>query len=170
MKKLNDQNEIEKLAYELTYHKYLMHKDKTYNLFTELSVSDYIALHSILKITSDHALLDKKAYLKDLADRLELSIHSMSKMASDLQSRGLVAWSHDGDGSEGTYITMTELGIQSMSRQDKILKEYYSRVIQKFGQDNLIHLLCQMEKLEKIMDSEFTCKGGDVSNECDTVE
>lgn len=133
--------------------------NKAHNLFSELTVSEYIALHSILKATSDIADEDNKAYLKDLADNLEVSIHSMSKMAGDLKSRGLVSWSHDGDGSDGTYISLTDLGVKSMYRQEEILNEYYSKVIDKFGRDNLINLLRQIEKLEEIMDAEFTDEG-----------
>lgn len=159
MNNVNDKNDVAKLAYELTYHRYLINKNKAHNLFSELSVSEYIALHSILKATSDIADSDNKAYLKDLADYLEVSIHSMSKTASDLKSRGLVSWSHDGDGSDGTYISLTELGIKSMRRQEEILNEYYSKVIEKFGHDNLINLLKQIENLEKIMDSESANEG-----------
>ncbi|MGN1047777.1 MAG: MarR family transcriptional regulator [Eubacteriales bacterium] len=159
MNNVNDKNDVAKLAYELTYHRYLINKNKAHNLFSELSVSEYIALHSILKATSDIADEDNKAYLKDLADYLEVSIHSMSKTASDLKSRGLVSWSHDGDGSDGTYISLTELGIKSMRRQEEILNEYYSKVIEKFGHDNLINLLKQIEMLEEIMDSESANEG-----------
>lgn len=159
MNNFKDKNEVAKLAYELTYHRYLINKDKAHSLFTELTVSEYIALHSISKATSDITDAGNKAYLKDLADYLEVSIHSMSKMAGNLKSRGLVSWSHDGDGSDGTYISLTELGVTSMYRQEEILKEYYSRVIEKFGHDNLINLLQQIEKLEEIMDAEFTDEG-----------
>ena len=151
MNKFKDKNEVAKLAYELTYHKYLINKDKAHALFTDLSVSEYIALHSISRATTNIANGDNKAYLKDLADYLEVPLHSMSKMAGDLKNRGLVSWSHDGDGSNGTYIALTDLGVKCMSRQE----EYYSKVIERFGHDNLINLLHQIEKLEEIMDIEF---------------
>ena len=70
-----------------------------------------------------------------------------------------MVWSHDGDGSDGTYVSITELGIKSMCRQEEILNDYYSRVIEKFGYDNIIGLLRQIEKLEEIMESDFTYKG-----------
>ncbi|MGM9657829.1 MAG: MarR family transcriptional regulator [Eubacteriales bacterium] len=159
MDNTNGKSDIAKLAYELTYHRYLINKDKARGLFTELTVSEYIALHSISKAASDIADADNKAYLKDLACYLGVSIQSMSKTAGDLKNRGLAVWSHDGDGSDGTYVSITELGIKSMCRQEEILKDYYSRVIEKFGYDNIIGLLRQIEKLEEIMDSEFTYEG-----------
>lgn len=157
---MNSKNDVAKLAYELTYHRYLMDKDKAQNLFTELAPSEYIALHSILKASSECGHPLNKTYLKDLSEQMEVSIHSVSKMVGELKDRGLVVWSHDGNGSEGTYITLTESGIGSMQRQENILSEYYGRVIEKFGHDNLIALLEQMEALEEIMISEFGEKGG----------
>lgn len=156
---MNSKNEVAMLAYELTYHRYLMDKDKAQNLFTVLSPSEYIALHRIAKASSEKGDPLKRTYLKELADGMEVSIHSASKMVGELKDRGLVVWSHDGNGSEGTYVTITESGIGSMERQETILSEYYERVIDRFGHDELIALLKQMEALEEIMNSVFTEKG-----------
>lgn len=155
---MENRNDVAKLAYELTYHRYLMNKGKARNLFIELEISEYIALHSIARVASDKNDLSQKTYLSDLAEHLEMSISGVSKMITRLKDRGLVLWSHDGDGSEGTYVVITKSGINAMSQQEKILSDYYSRVIDKFGHDNLIQLLQQMEKLEEIMDTEFTAK------------
>ncbi len=152
---MENKNDVAKLAYELTYHRYLMNKDKAQKLFTEMDVSEYIALHSIARITSDKGDISQKTYLSDLAEQLEMTIPNCSKMIKKLSSRGFVIWSHDGDGSEGTYVVITESGTKAMSYQEKILNEYYSRVINKFGHNNLIELLKLMEMLEKIMDMEF---------------
>ena len=159
MNNADGRRDVARLAYELTYHRYLINKDRARGLFTELTVSEYIALHSISKAASDIADADNKAYLKDLACYLGVSIQSMAKTAGNLKNRGLVVWSHDGDGSDGTYVSITELGIKSMCRQEEILNDYYSRVIEKFGYDNIIGLLRQIEKLEGIMESDFTYKG-----------
>lgn len=156
---MEQKNDVAKLAYELTYHKYLVNKDKAQYLFTELAMSEYIALHNIAKVTSDRDTASGRTYLKDLADQLETTIHSVSQMVSKLKDRGLVLWSHAGNGSEGTYVIITDSGLQAMHRQEARLNAYYSRVIDKFGHDNLLHLLEQMEILENIMDEEFTNEG-----------
>lgn len=157
---MNSKNEVTRLAYELTYHKYLLNRDKGQSLFTELAISDYIALHTIAKVTSGQSASAEKTYLKDLADYLEMPISSVSNMVSTLKERGLVLWSHSGDGSEGTYVIITDSGLRAMERQEEILNAYYSRVIEKFGPHNLTRLLGQMEALEKVMDEEFGEKGG----------
>lgn len=152
---MENKNEAVNLAYQLTYHRYLMNKGQVQKLFTELEVSEYIALHSIARITSDKGDILQKTYLSDLADKLEMSIPNCSKMIKKLNARGFVVWSHDGDGSEGTYVVITETGIKAMSCQEEILNEYYGRVINRFGYENLTELLKLMENLENIMDTEF---------------
>lgn len=155
---MENKKDITKLAYELTYHRYLMNKDKAHKLFEEIEISEYIALHSIAKVAANTTDLSEKTYLSDLAEQLKMPISGVSKMIKRLNERGLVLWSHDGDGSEGTYVVITKSGLGAMARQEKVLSEYYGRVIDKFGHDNLIELLQQMEKLEEIMNMEFAAK------------
>ncbi|MGN1409571.1 MAG: MarR family transcriptional regulator [Eubacteriales bacterium] len=169
MNNKNENNDVTLLAYELTYHRYLMNKGKARHLFRDLTVQEYITLHSITGGAHKKDITSEKIYLKDLSERLDISIHRASKMARELKERGLAQWSHDGNGSEGTYITITESGIRLMRCQEKILEEYYSRVIDKFGHDNLVALISQMDALEKIMDEEF-CTQGDADDTEDTDE
>ena len=154
------------LAYELTYHRYLLNKGKAQNLFHELTIQEYIALHMITQGKHKDDFTPEKIYLRDLSERLEVTIHQASNMVRKLKDRGLVSWSHDGDGSEGTYVTITESGLSSMLRQEAILDDYYGRVIEKFGRENLIALMSQIDELEKIMDNEFNEKedGNDAEN------
>ena len=87
---MENRNDVAKLAYELTYHRYLMNKGKARNLFIELEISEYIALHSIARVASDKNDLSQKTYLSDLAEHLEMSISGVSKMITRLKDRGLV--------------------------------------------------------------------------------
>ena len=75
-------------------------------------------------------------------------------MAGKLRDAGYVVWSHDGDGSEGTYVTITESGQSIIRNQEELLKSYYGHVIDKFGKDNLLQLLRLMKQLETIISSE----------------
>ena len=152
---MKNQNEVEALAYGLTRQKYLLNRDIARDLFTELSPSDYIALHDIAQAASAQP---GKTYLKDLADRLEMPIHKVSKMIRKLHERGLVFWSHSGDGRDGTYVIITDSGAQAMERQAGILNAYYSLVIEAFGYENLKGLLEQISHLESVMKEVFARK------------
>lgn len=147
--------EIAKLSNELTYRRYLMNKDQVRSFYKELSVSEYIALHNIQQTGEIMDIYSGRTYLKDLADKMQLSIRKTSKMVGKLRDRGLVVWSHDGNGSEGTYVTITDSGKNLLEQQETVLKEYYGRVIEKYGKENLIQLLQLMKQLETVMSSEM---------------
>lgn len=90
---------------------------------------------------------------------MKVSISKASKLAAGLKEKGLVEWSHDGNGSEGTYISFTDSGISAMETQEKILKDYYGRVAEKFGKERLVTLLTLMSELENVMSAELENMG-----------
>lgn len=164
-----EKNEIGKLSNEMTYLRYLMNKGKVRDLFQKVTIPQYIALHMIEAESTSTVIYEGRTYLKDLADRMQLTIRQTSRLVSDLKERGLVEWSHDGDGSEGTYVTISENRQRFLEDQEEVLKVYYTRVIQKFGEQNLIELLQKMKQLETVMSSEIeemeAGEGYDRSNE-----
>lgn len=149
------QNEIRKLSNELTYRRYLMNKGKMSDLFLKLSIPEYVALQNIAVESEKDSIYGGRTYLKDLADKMELSVRQTSNMIAGLKDRGLVHWSHDGNGSEGTYVTITEVGRQKLYEQEDILKDFYERVIEKYGKQNLIELLRLMKQLDTVMNGEM---------------
>ena len=152
--------ELTELSHELTYHRYMLNQGQTGTLFRDMSIPEYIALHHVLHaINEKGGGADSKTYLQDIADELKLSIPQTSKMVGKLRDKGLVSWSHDGDGSEGTYITLTDDGVRRTEKQEAILKDYYGRVAEKFGSENLTALLRLMIRLEEVMDEELGKKG-----------
>lgn len=157
--------DIASLSNELTYRRYIMNKDQIRKLFKELSVPEYIALHNISTTDETSEIYSGRTYLKELADKMQLTIRQTSKMIGSLRDRGLLVWSHDGNGSEGTYVTITETGQQLFRKQEAVLKQYYGRVIEKYGKENLILLLQLMKQLETVMSSEM--EGEKVQDEYD---
>ena len=81
---------------------------------------------------------------------MRLTIRQTSRMVGVLKERGLVKWMHDGDGSEGTYVTMTADGHKLLEDNREIIKEYYGKVINRFGKENLIELLNLMKQLRRL--------------------
>ena len=148
-------DDITKLSNELTYRRYLMNKGQLRKLFKELDVSEYIALHCISTTNETSSIYSGRTYLKELADKMQLTIRQTSKMVANLRDKGLLKWSHDGNGGEGTYVTITEMGQKLFREQEITLKDYYGRVIEKYGKENLILLLQLMKQLETVMSSEM---------------
>lgn len=146
--------EILKLTNEFTYRKYLMNKEQVKDFFKKITVPEYIALHHIASGSETSDIYSGRTYLKELSEKMQISIHQTSKMVGTLRDKGFLVWSHDGNGSEGTYVTITENGRKLLCEQEETLKKYYEKVIQRFGKENLIQLLRLMKQLETVMSSE----------------
>ena len=125
------------------------------HLFSKLSVAEYVALQSIEAISGDSAIYGGKAYLTDLSVRMQMSIRKTSKAVRDLRDRGYIKWSHDGNGTDGTYVTITDAGAKQLHEQETIIKDFYGNVINKFGKENMINLLILMKELDTVMESEI---------------
>ena len=150
-----EKNEVVELSNELTYRHYLMDKGIIHELFQKMTIPEYIALHMIVQESESTVIYGGRTYLKELSEKMQLTIRQTSKMVGELRDRGLILWSHDGNGSEGTYVTITEMGRKLLEEQEQILKKYYGKVIGKFGKENMIKLLQLMKQLETVMSSEI---------------
>lgn len=150
-----EKNEVVELSNELTYRHYLMDKGIIHELFQKMTIPEYIALHMIVLESESTVIYGGRTYLKELSEKMRLTIRQTSKMVGELRDRGLILWSHDGNGSEGTYVTITEMGRKLLEEQEQILKKYYGKVIGKFGKENMIKLLQLMKQLETVMSSEI---------------
>ena len=150
-----DRSELERLSHEFTYRRYMMDRGKIRSLFQDIRIPEYIALYSIAQDGENSSIYGERTYLQELSEKMQLSMRQTSKMAGDLRDRGLVTWSHDGNGKDGTYVTITESGRQLLEKQETIVKEFYGRVIDSFGKENLIHLLHLMKELETVMTREI---------------
>lgn len=148
--------DVAKLTHELTYHKYLMNNGQQIGrFFKKISIPEYLALHMIEEARRESIIYSGKTYLKEIADKMQRPIREISKLVKALQERGLLIWSHDGDGTEGTYVTITESGKKLLDEEKEILKGFYSKVIQSYGKENLIQLLQLMKQLETTMSVEL---------------
>ncbi len=146
-------SDIIELSHELTYRRFLLSNDKIRSYFQKVSIPEYFALHIIKE--SEQTDDSGKTYLKDIADKMQRTVRQTSHLVKALQERGLLAWSHDGDGSEGTYVTITESGRKLLAEEEDMLKKFYGRVFAKYGMDNLMQLLQLMKELGSVMGAEF---------------
>lgn len=146
---------ITELINEFVYQRYVMNNSHIRQYFKELNIPEYIALNNIAETASHESIYSGKTYLKDLSDKMQIPIRRISKIIGALRDRGLVNWSYDGDGDDGTYVVITEEGLALINNQEKTLNDYYGRVIEKYGIDNMIQLLQMMKRLETVMSREL---------------
>lgn len=90
---------------------------------------------------------------------MKITERQVSKLTGELRDRGLILWSYEGDGSRGTYITITDAGQMLLEKNEKLLRDYFVRVIDRFGAVNVSELLRLMKQLEEIMETEFSNGG-----------
>ena len=154
MEKVNEQEEVAALANEITLQYYRWNQVGLHKLYHNMSSMDYAAMW-IISRHIEGAEENKKIYLKDISAQLNLPMSRVSKMVQRLQEKGLVYWKHDGKGEDGTYIQITEHGIQQAMEQQEILQNFYHKVIQQFGKERFIQLLEEMKELEGIMNQEI---------------
>lgn len=147
--------ELDRIANELTYQRYLMNEGQIRNFFRKMSIPEYIALQRIASQGEKSDVCPGKTYLKTLSKKMNLTMHQTSKMVENLADQGLVLWQHDGNGSEGTYVTITSSGQRLLREQTAILREYYRKVMERFGKENLVQLLELMKQLQSVMNGEI---------------
>ena len=152
---MGKKTEAADLASELVYHRYLMNNGQFRRHFKALTVSEYLTLRIIAETASEEGSAPGRTYLEELARRMQLSIPQSSRIVRALRDKGLVRWSHDGNGKDGTYVEMTESGQRLLHEQEGRLKDYYGRVIEAYGRKDMIRLLDMMERLELVMTREL---------------
>ena len=150
---MTDKTDSHDLIHEFIYHKYLINGERMLQHFRDLNTPEYIALHVIQRIAEDHLNDGDRVYLKDISEDMELPISRMSEIAGKLRDKGLIIWEHDGDGNDGTYVRITDSGYELVRSQDKKLRNYYGKVIEEYGEENMIELLKMMKRLEKVIRS-----------------
>lgn len=144
--------ELSILSNELITRKYLFNKMEARR---ELSIQDYIVMHIIAETNKDCAIYDGKAYLRDIAEKMNISIRHTSKLASELKEKGLIRWMHEGDGSNGTFVEITDEGSSLFEKERMRLEKFYGNVIEKFGVDNLRQMLNLMKQFETVVSGEL---------------
>lgn len=162
---MNSETEVTKLIYDLIYHRYMMNKDKNKTIFSKLTLREYIVLHHFLKASDG---CEVKLYLSNLSQELNLPIHQISRLATQLRDRGLVKWSHDGDGTDGSYLVVTDGGMKLLDEQEKKLYDYYEKIIGKFGKQEMLTMISELKRFEYIVEREN--QGGTPVDGMDEVE
>ncbi|MQM72800.1 MAG: tRNA (guanosine(37)-N1)-methyltransferase TrmD [Eubacteriaceae bacterium] len=144
------------LSDELIYRRFmLINNSELQHFFHEMTISEFIVLNLILKNEKNDPIYGGKTYLSDLAESLHRPIRYVSNLSRQLQDKGLIIWKHDGDGEQGTYVMITDDGKKLVEDHQKSTQQFYSHVIEKYGQQNMIKLLDLMKQLDTVITTEL---------------
>lgn len=137
----------------------LFHSPALRRLFQANASDEYALIWLLSKHTKDTG--SEKIYLKDMVRELGLPMYKVSAITRSLQDKGLVQWTHDGNGEEGTYILLTDTALTSVQTHRQAMRAYHQRVVAAYGEEKFLHLLGEITQLEDIMRQEAEKIGGD---------
>ena len=137
----------------------LFHSPALRRLFQANASDEYALIWLLSKHTQDTG--SEKIYLKEMVRELNLPLPKVTAIARSLQSKGLVRWTHDGNGEEGTYILLTETALTSVQARRQTLRRYHQQVVAAFGEERFLHLLGEIAQLEEILRQEAEKVGDD---------
>ena len=137
----------------------LFHSPAMRRLFQKNASDEYALIWLLSKHMKDSG--SEKIYLKDMVREMNLPLPKVTAIARSLQNKGLVTWTHDGNGEEGTYIMLTELAVSSVRTRRQTLRSYHQRVVSAFGEERFLHLIGEIAQLEEILKQEAEKVGGD---------
>ncbi|MCI7759364.1 MAG: MarR family transcriptional regulator [[Eubacterium] saphenum] len=146
---------MKNLAHEITYRRYLLSKDDARFVFKDVNIAEYIVLHFMSEQIESDSIYSDRIYLSEISEKLNLPIRKTSKLIREMSGKNLINWDHDGDGKDGTYVTLTEHGKSVFEETDGKLKDFYTRVLQKFGKEKMIQLLSLMKEFDTVVRTEL---------------
>ena len=150
-----DKEAMKNLAHEITYRRYLLSKDDAKSIFKDINIAEYIALHFMCEQIESDSIYSDRIYLSEISEKLNLPIRKTSKLIREMSGKNLINWDHDGDGKDGTYVTITEHGKNVFAETDGKLRDFYTKVLQKFGKEKIIQLLQLMKEFDSVMRTEL---------------
>ncbi len=115
-------------------------------VFTEVSTNEYLTLLLLVRKLGLH---ESKVYLREICEELDTPMQKVSPRAQRLQDRGLVYWEHD---EQGTYIRISERGVEAMEKQQEILTDFIAKAIEKYGYEDFNRLIEMRQKLNSVME------------------
>ena len=165
LRKVTGSSGLNQLANEMTYRRYMTNRVSISKYFSYMTIPEYIVLCMAKEPGQPENSEARKVYLADIAERMQMPVRQTSALIGRLRDRGFITWTHDGNGSEGTYVQITDLGRKKASEQEEILSGYYGNVIDKFGKENIVHLLQMMNELDSIISEEISDDREGIENE-----
>ncbi len=127
-------------------------------LIHRVDVSNYMMMWFLIQQTETPDQR-QKFYLKDLSQSFGIPMYVMTALARRLQEKNLVVWKHDGNGEAGTYLQVTEVGMQTAADQRKTLERYRQEIQEQFGEERFFSLMREMSALEELMYGEKESEG-----------
>ena len=117
-------------------------------IFEFVERSEYLVLYNIKKCMD--ASGEDKAYMSDIADRMNVSIINTSKAINALADKGYVSWKTD-ESKERTYVTFTSKAKELMEKQNQRMENAYMKISEEIPKEEIIQTLSTLDKVRSII-------------------
>ena len=124
------------------------------SLFSDLSRGEFMPLQTIYS----NSLQNPEAqgtYVSELASQLKVSSPAGSRMLRSLEKKGYVERFSDENDSRSSLICLTEKGNAVRKKVFDSLCEYFDRVFERMGPEQMEQLLSLWEQIHFIMEDEL---------------
>lgn len=121
-------------------------------VFRTLERSDYLFLHYIRRISDERVAEggEARAYLAELSEQMELSIHRISHAMEHLQTKNYVLWKTDA--AQGrTYVELTPRAAELLEKEKRRLACCYAQLSEELGQERLTAVLDTMKRAAELL-------------------
>lgn len=141
-----DRKRLTDLSNEILFSRILLDRNSLKWLLDDLQPDEYMILTMTGKM--------EKAYLQSLNYMTQFGLPAISKIAASLKDNGLVIWTHDGDGSEGTYLMLTQAGEARLMQMEEMTASCFEKIIEQFGEDKCREFASMARRMAQLLKEE----------------
>ena len=124
------------------------------SLFSELSRGEFMPLQTIY-VNSLHHPEAEGTNVSELASQLRVSSPAVSRMLRSLEKKGYIERFPDKNDRRTTLIRLTEKGNAIRHQVFESLCEYFDRIFERMGTEQIEQLLSLWEQIQCIMEDEL---------------
>lgn len=131
------------------------HKLKIFRILPEISQSD-VCLLAKLMFVRDNQGERHGVRVSELADKLELSVPSVSRTLNHLEKKGYVTRYEGINDRRITYVCLTEQGRGILEKVDAVMRDYWGTVISRMEPSTVEHLMDGIDEFYRVAEEELT--------------
>lgn len=144
-----------------------MHRARRINaaiVFEPLTRSEFFALEIMQGHSNDATDSYEGIYVSAIAEKLEVTPPSVSRMLRGMEEKGLIERVTDRNDRRNTRVTATVRGKEACENTRHRFEQYLDHVAHSMGEGDLVTMITMWNKILDIMQNELEKEQGEVIN------
>lgn len=130
------------------------HKLKIFRILPEISQSD-VCLLAKLMVVRENQGERQGIRVSELAEKLELSVPSVSRTLNHLEKKGYVTRYEGINDRRITYVCLTDKGRDILEKVDTVMRDYWGTVISRMDPVTMEHLMDGIDEFYRVAEEEL---------------